>query len=184
MIEINLLPPEYKNKVNILAYLSDFLPYLVLAALIVLCINLVLGFFITERIVALKGVESRWKKQEPDYGEIAVLKDEVVKRKQEFDNLNSLVYPEIYFSEVMYLLSSNLLPNIWFREFSLADNVLNIQGTALDFEKDASLSLKEYVDLLKTTDIVKGFSQINIKSQEMRRIKDKGVLYFQLELRK
>lgn len=183
MIDINLLPPHFKKKTNILAYLGDYVPYLVLGLLIILSINLILGFFIATRLVTLRSHESRWKSQEPQFKEISSLKQGIAKFKQEYDTLTQLAIPRLYFSKIMYLLYDNLRINIWFRGFNYKDDVLNIKGGALDFEKDASLSLKEYMDSLRKSQVKQRFPEINIASQDQVRIKDKIVLYFQLELR-
>jgi len=183
MVDINLLPPHFKKKTNILAYLGDYVPYLVLGLIIILCINLILGFFIATRIVTLKSQESRWKSQEPQFKEISSLKQGIAKFRKEYDTLTQLAIPRLYFSKIMYLLYDNLRINIWFREFNYNDEVLKINGGVLDFEKDASISLKEYVDSLRKSQAKERFPEINIASQDQVRIKDKIVLYFQLELK-
>ena len=183
MIDINLLPSHFKKKINILVYLGDFIPYLLLGVVIILSLNLLLGFFTTARAVALKGQEGRWKKHEPQFNEINSLKQGITKFKNEYETLTKLAIPRLYFSKIMYLLYENLPINIWFRGFDYQNDILNIRGGALDFEKDASLSLKEYVDTLRKSQVKECFSVFNIKSQDQVRIKDKIVLYFELELK-
>ena len=182
MIEINLLPPEYKKRINIIGYLSDFLPYLLLVIPLILSLNLILGLLITKRAVSLKGVEYAWNKQEPSFKEINSLKEELAKLRKDYNNLNDLVYSKVKFSEIMYLLYSNLPLNVWFKELTYKDKILSIKGGALDLEKDASISLREYVNSLRETKISEDFSEIDVKSQELRRIKDKNVLFFDLQL--
>ncbi|MBN2121420.1 MAG: hypothetical protein JW734_10255 [Candidatus Omnitrophica bacterium] len=183
MIRINLLPPEYKKRLNILPYLTEFLPYVFLLVLLFLLLNLVFGFLSTNRLVALKGTESAWDKRQPEFKEITALKEEVAKLRRDYDSLSQLGYSKAYFSEVMYLLHTSLPVNIWFRQIDYQGGVLNVTAGALDFDADASLSLRKYLDTLRNSAITKRFPSIEIASQEMRRIKDKSVLYFVLELK-
>ena len=182
LLKVNLLPEQYKKKFNVLPYLSEFLPYLFLLAIVMVSLNLLFGFFTANRLVYLKTSESVWKRRDPEFKAMTTLKDEVVKLKRDYDILSRLGYSRAYFSEVLYLLYENLSPNIWFREINYRDGVLSVQGGVLDYEKDASLSLRDYLKALRRSAIINKFPVIDIKSQEMRRIKDKSVLYFELEL--
>ena len=182
LLKVNLLPEQYKKKFNVIPYLSEFLPYLFLLAIVMVSLNLLFGFFTANRLVYLKTSESVWKRRDPEFKAMTGLKDEVTKLKRDYDILSRLGYSRAYFSEVLYLLYENLSPNIWFREIDYRDGVLTVHGGALDYEMDASLTLREYLKALRRTPIIEKFPVIDIKSQEMRRIKDKSVLYFELEL--
>ncbi|MFC1514871.1 hypothetical protein ACFL5X_03120 [Candidatus Omnitrophota bacterium] len=183
LLKVNLLPARYRKKFNVLPYLGEFLPYIFILAIIVVSLNLLLGFFTANRLVYLKTSESVWGRRDPEFKAVTSLKGDVAKLMRDYDTLSRLGYSRAYFSQVMYLLYENLPTNIWFREVEYEGGILNIRGGALDYEKDASLSLREYLKSLRRTAIINRFPVIDIKSQEMRRIKDKSVLYFELELK-
>ena len=182
MIEINLLPPQYKRRVNILAYLGDLLPYLGLILGVLLFFNLFLGFFIAKGVVAQKRAEYLWLQQQPNYKEISTLKEEINRLKTEYSNLSKLTGPEVPFSEIMHVLYKILPPNIWFKEINFDGSVLAMKGVALDFEEDAPLALKRYVEELRESNVNSDFPGVRIAFQEMAKIKDKNVLYFEVEL--
>lgn len=182
LLKVNLLPDHYRKKFNVLPYLSEFLPYLFLLAIAVVSLNLLFGFFTANRLVYLKTSESVWNRRDPEFKALTALKEEVIKLKRDYDTLSRLGYSRAYFSQALYLLYENLSPNIWFREVNFRDGVLSVHGGALDYEKDASLTLRDYLKALRRTPLTSNFPVIDIKSQEMRRIKDKSVLYFELEL--
>jgi len=182
MIEINLLPFSLKKRINILAYIGDLLPYAILTVLIILLFNFLLGALIAKRAVHLKTVEAQWKKQEPSFKDIRALKEKIAVLNKSYQDIGKFSHSYVNFSQAMYLLYKNLAPNIWFRELNYRNDILEVKGAALDFEKDASVSLKEYIDQLQT-EITGSFAIIDIKSQELRRVKDKSVLYFILDLK-
>lgn len=182
MIEINLLPSSLKKRINILAYIGEVLPYAVLAVLIILLFNLLLGALIAKRAVHLKTVEAQWKKQEPRFKDIKALKQTIANLNKSYEDIGKFSYSYVNFSQAMYLLYKSLPPNVWFRELNYQNDILEVKGAALDFEKDASVSLKEYLTQLQN-EITSSFAFIDIKSQELRRVKDRNVLYFILELK-
>ena len=183
MIEINLLPPHFKRKFNFLAYVGDIVPYLMLTLLVIISLNLILSLVIAKRAISLKSREGVWQKKEPEFEEIEELKKENADLKKEYDSLSKLAMPQLYFSKIMFILYESLPINIWFRKLVYQDDVLTVGGGVLDFEKDASLSLKDYVDSLKDSQLNKYFTEFNIKFQDQTRIKDKIVMYFELELK-
>jgi len=164
-------------------YVGGVFPYLVIAAGIVLILNFILGLAAITAVAGQKQAESAWRNKEPQYQKIVALKKEVSESENEYNSLNQLTNPSVGFSKVLYLLYNNLPNNIWFENINFSDGVLNINGKALDFTEEAPLSLKNYVDTLKGSDLVQRFSKINIHSQEMRRVGDKQVLSFVLELK-
>lgn len=183
MIEINLLPQHFKKKFNFLSYVGDIIPYLVLVLIVALSLNLLLSLVIAKRAFTLNSRQNVWQKKEPDFNEIQELKQENTDLNKEYDSLSKLAMPQLYFSKIMFLLYENLPINIWFRKLVYQNDVLTVSGSVLDFEKDASLSLRDYVDSLKGSQLNKFFTEFNIKSQDQTRIKDKIVMYFELELK-
>ena len=185
MIEINLLPSQYQKKIKTINYLNKLMPYLFLGLLVILGFNLVLSLFIFQRKTTLNRIKSAWHKKMPFFQEINSLKENFSKLSQEYNSLRSIANSGYSFSELMYLIYTNLPINIWFKEITFKEGVLTIKGTVLDYQKDVSLSLKEFIDnLKKVAKITKVFPKIKIVSQEMRRIKDRRILYFELSFSK
>ncbi|RKY27577.1 MAG: hypothetical protein DRP61_03910 [Candidatus Omnitrophota bacterium] len=185
MIEINLLPPQYQKKIKTINCLNKLMPYLFLGLLVILGFNLVLSLFIFQRKTTLNRIKSAWHKKMPFFQEINSLKENLSKLSQEYNSLRSIANSGYSFSELMYLIYTNLPINIWFKEITFKEGVLAIKGTVLDYQKNVSLSLKEFVDnLKKVAKITKVFPKIKIVSQEMRRIKDRRILYFELSFSK
>jgi len=183
MIEINLLPSNYRRKINIAAYLGELFPYIVIAVIAVVFFNLIFGLIMAKKAIDESKAESLWEKQMPSYRQIESLKKEVNSLKAEYNSLNQLVYLKLPFSEFLFILYDKLLPNIWFKEIDFNQGSLLVKGMALDFEADAALSVKEYTDRLRNSDIIKRFSLIAISSQVMKKVKDKNVVDFELEMR-
>ncbi len=146
-------------------------------------LNLILGSVTITAVAGQKKVEAEWKEKEPQYKKIVELKEEVKELESGYNSLNQLTNPAVSFSKVLYVIYKNLPNNIWFENIDFTNQALNVRGKALDFKEEAPLSLKRYVDYLKSSDITQRFSQINIKAQEMRRTGDKQVLSFMLELK-
>lgn len=183
MIEINLLPNTYRRRINVAAYLGELFPYIIIAAMAVVFFNLIFGLVVVKKAIDERNAQSLWKKQVSSYRKIESLKKEVNSLKAEYNSLNQMVYPDLPFSETMFILYNKLLPNIWFKDIDFNQERLLVKGTALDFEADAALSVKEYTDRLRDSDIIKRFPVITISSQVMRKVKDKNVVYFELEMK-
>ncbi len=183
MIEINLLPHTYRRRINITAYLGELFPYIVIAAIAMVFLNLIFGLIMAKKAIDERNAQSLWEKQIPVYRKIESLKKEVNSLRAEYSSLNQLIYSDLPFSEAMFILYDKLLPNIWFKEMDFNQGRLLVKGTALDFETDAALSVKEYTERLRNSDIIKRFPLIAISSQVMKKVKDKNVVYFELEMK-
>lgn len=181
-MEINLLPKKYQQKGKIFSYLDMAVPYVIIAVLAILAINVILGLFVTKAAIDKSSVRGEWEAKQPQYKEISSLKKEVKSLRKKARSLKELTQAKVPFSQVQYILYKKLPRNIWFKKLSFEKNVLNINGIALDFETAASISLDEYVKDLKSSVITEEFPEIKVTSQEMRRVKTKQVLYFNLKL--
>lgn len=184
MMKINLLP-EDSRKFNFSAYIKDFFAYIVVAFCFVVAGNVLLMSVGTKKIFEVQSVQRKWTKKEPEAKNIEELKKEVAQLRNKSQAFTQNVFPVVSFSEIMYVIHENLPMNLWLRSMEFRGNDMVLSGSALDFEGDASLSVKEYIEALKSTSVANYFNgEIKIASLERSRIGDKSVLRFGIRFNK
>lgn len=184
MINVNLLPVE-SRKLNFPAYIKDFFAYIVVLFCVVIMFNVLLVSYGTKKAFKVQSVQREWSGREPQSMEIVALKKEVAQLRNKSTAFKQNVFPVVSFSQTMFVIHDSLPMNLWLRSFDLRDDRLILDGSALDFEGDASLSIKEYVQTIKESllkDLFDG--DIKIAKLERSRVGDKSVVQFSIELNK
>lgn len=182
MIEINLLPHDFRKKINYKRRLQQISAYLLLLLIILLSLNIILSAVLLRYSSELKKLEKDWQRKSPLHRKIELIKKELNNLKNKEAVLKKYTHTPIYFSKVMYYLYKNLPLNVWFISLDFEVNLLQIKGAALDYKEDGAESIKRYRDALFKSPLKNIFPSLVLQGPERKLIKDKGVVYFELRL--
>ena len=183
MIRINLY--TQRAKFNFVSYIKDFFSYVGIVFVLVVAVNVGLFYINTQKSFKYHASLRQWRKKEPGFKELQSLKKELEELRKKKKTFKGNISLEVPFSKIMFVLADKLPVNLWFNHFSVNNDVLMVKGSAIDMEKEAFLSVKEYVNVLSESIIPEVYSGgIKIVALERSRLKDKSIVKFELEFTK
>jgi len=198
MIEINLLPAEYKKEIK---SLEEKLPInLILLSLngLLFVILLVVSAFTFGRSITLHALNTRLKNLAPDQQKIIAIQQKIENFKKENELFISLFTPQVVWSKILNKLSDLSVNGIWLSRLSLEDEAqalardrnlpttvvskyILISGTAVSRYRDEMVVIGDFIGRLKSDASFAGdFKNIEIESVVRRRIVDTEVMDFTL----
>lgn len=172
MIEINLLPEEFKLKVNKTVRdikLRQVLYIVPLIFAILLIIHLYLaGVFMVKNVV-LSALNAKWKK-------LSLEKKLVDDFKKEFDELSrqdriisQLATQRVTWSQKLNKLSLDLPSGIWFNEIIINPKEFSLKASVISLEKEEMNLINILIDNLKNdNDFFKDFYNLELSSVERK----------------
>lgn len=184
MIKINLLPKERK-KFNFPAYVNDFFGGIFIIFILAAMVNAVLFYINTRKNFNVRHYERTWKEKEPHENALMALKTQLISLGQKSSTFKRSIVPDMPFSEQMYIIYKHLPVNLWFTEVRYEQDRVNILGKAIDMDTEATLAIKDFVSALMDTELAQYYDAgINIKALERSRVKEKSLVFFEVELLK
>ena len=183
-ININLNPKKENIAQGILENLTSYTPFVGIAVLIVLVLFFLLQLGILKKSHTNHVYSKKWKEWEERSNLIIDLKAEIAKLESEKGAFDSIAEPTYNMPLIFENIFSSLPKNVWFRELSLKENSLNLNGYVVIWQEDPLVSLDSFINLLRQNEYFSSkFIKISIKESPKTRFKTVEVLEFSIECR-
>lgn len=190
MIEINLLPKEFKKekpKIKIPDVTKVFLPVGAVLMGILIFIHIILGSSLMFKKRTHARLDREWNDILPEKNDVDMLKKDVKRIEQKVASIDELMVKRILWSQKLNSLSDSMIPGIWLTKLSLAGakesggSYLNIEGCAISTYGDETATVGRFISSLKgNKDFFKDFSQIELESMQIKTIKDIEAMNFKI----
>jgi Tfp pilus assembly protein PilN len=199
MIEINLVPEEYKKrkkkKVLVLPKGLVFFISLWIFGLFIM-LGLLLNMSVESKRARVEKLEKEWSILQPKKIQLETLKSETAALEGELNTLKKVLYKKFLWSEKLNSLSDNVSDGMWFTNLSigaieeafgtvspeLPKNAIRsviIEGRIYSTTSGEVDSINRLIKNLKgDKDFFKDFKDIELKSVEAKKIADKDVKDF------
>lgn len=182
MLEINLLPEEFKFKKDKTSELKQYLPHLIFVFIgILIFLHLYLVMMTTSQNLRFEALNKRWVTLEPERKKIANLKNQSELSSQERGILEELTAKSIVWSRILNKLSLNLVSGIWFNEISISQKGLVIKATALSLKKNEIDLINKFISNLKNEPVfIKEFNNLDLGVMQRKNMGSMEVVDFTL----
>ncbi|MBM3253523.1 MAG: PilN domain-containing protein [Candidatus Omnitrophica bacterium] len=199
MIEINLLPEEYrkrkKKKIIVLPKGLGFFIGLWFFGLFIM-FGLLLNITVESKNAKVEKLEKEWALLQPKKTQLETLKTEASTLEGELNLFRRVLYKRFYWSEKLNKISDNILDGVWLNSLSIGtgeENVgmvsaelprnavhsLTISGSVFSRVAGEEDSISQFIKSLKEDkEFSKDFKDIELKSVQTKKIADKEVKDF------
>lgn len=180
MIEINLLPEEYRRKKKadlsqvFIKYKAMILPGAGILGIIIVIISLVILVFPEFQERSLRRLETRWNNLQKDYGKVIRLKNRQKRLKALLDNIEEVTKARILWSRCLNSISDSLPGEIQLTELGTRvekvkdkpdRTVLVISGIVPSYPGERAIG--DFIKALRANpDFMKDFPQIEPPSTQ------------------
>lgn len=185
MIEINLLPEEFKQKKQMQIALpqTQTVVYILAAVFsLFVIIHLFLGGALLVKKIQYKSLERIWAKLSPKLAEVNEWKRQYNISSQQTEYINRLLKQRITVADKMQVLM-NALPNgVWFNRLNLKDKGFNLLGSVVSLKTDEMRLLNLFLNRLKEDkQFFKDFAKMELGRVVMRTLGGFSIMDFVLE---
>lgn len=197
MIEINLLPAEYKKQINTKAKNVPVDLILISTNAVVIVVLLIVTGMNLSQTLTLSALNTRLGTLAPEQQKIIALERKMQSLKSTNAMFSPLVDNRFLWSKKLYFLDNAILPGIWFRSLSLEKKILNpmldpsypgnsinhlkIGASVVSISNDEMGTIGKLLRKLKTSDeFFKDFSNIELEGVVSRSIGSTEVMDFTL----
>jgi len=154
MVEINLLPKEYRT-FDFAGYIRDYFQTIGLVFAVVVMGNALIVTLGANRLFSLQSSERAWADRSAKAADLAVLSQQVLTLQNKVKALKQYAGKEDSVSAMMYDVYKDLPMNMWLNSLEYSGKTMTLKGASLDMDKDASLSVKDYVEKLNASETAK-----------------------------
>jgi Tfp pilus assembly protein PilN len=190
MIEINLLPEEFRKKKPDPAFSLDIeaekLKFLIIGGaagiLILIIVTLFLGSFI--RSAQINGLMAKEKKFSDRISKVESVNKETAVLKAKMAALDQLTKRKFLWAEKLNQLSDLVLPGIWFtRVYTDSENRLIIEGSVISKSEEAMASVGKFMKNLKDSQQFYGdFKEMKLESVQRKNKEERDMVDFKIAL--
>ena len=190
MIEVNLLPPEFRRKkIEIFAGIKVPPVKVILATVAVLIIiQIFIGGICRIQTARLSRLSRQWKKMEPSRTELDGLTGDLGEISNRVKVIDELILQRFLWAEKLNQLSNLVSEGIWLRELRLTSAGKNkkqpaliFRGTAFSRSGDEPAVIAKFMKELKESRaFYNDFKDIELGTLIQRDIKGTGVMDFTL----
>ena len=179
---INFLPEEHKKYIKYAFLLDRIGSYAVKVLAVFVLLNILIFLVSSFKFVAFKRAEALYAGEKGNLSFIESLKKEVATQRNEVEALKKMVFPDMYFSRIMYEVYEALPNSIWLSELEYKDNILFIAGSAVSYQQDAETSVSNFSQKLSLQKMMSEyFKQVKITSLKKEKINNINIVNFTLE---
>jgi Tfp pilus assembly protein PilN len=150
MLDINLLPKEYR-KFDFAGYIRDYFQVIGIVFAVVVMGNALIVTLGANSVFALQNAERGWKEREKKSAELTALSQQVSTLQTKVKALKQYAGKDESVSEMLYDVYKDLPMNMWLTSLEYTGKALTLKGASLDMDKDASLTVKDYVEKLNAS---------------------------------
>jgi Tfp pilus assembly protein PilN len=185
MIEINLLPEEFRQKKQrqIALPQAQTVAYILAAVFgLLIIIHLFLGGLLLVKKIQNKSLDKKWTQLSPQLQEINEWKRQYKISSQQTEQMNRLLNQRITISDRMQALVSALPSGIWFNRLNLKDKKFSLRGSVVSLKADEMRLLNLFLNRLKEDkQFFKDFTRLELGRVVMRTLGGFSVMDFVLE---
>ncbi len=203
MIEINLVPEEYRKrkrkKILVLPRGFAFFIGMWFFGLFIM-FGILLNLNVESKRSKVEKLEKEWSLLQPKKVQLDTLKSEVSLLENELGSFKKVLYKKFYWSEKLNKISDSLLDGVWLTEISIgageeaqgqvsselptrAIRSLILSGSVFSKDADEENYVSEFIKNLKADkEFFKDFKDIELKSVQAKKIADKEVKDFVIVL--
>lgn len=178
MIRINLLPfRAARKKENIRRQVSIFLLSLAFMLIILFYYNWSLGSKIDGLSAEINATQTELKKYNKINKEIASIKKKLSNLKKKMAVMDTLEANRFEPTRLMDVMTQVIVPKrMWFNSLALKNNVVNINGIALD-----NKTVADFMVRLEKSGL---FSDVDLKTLKQRKVQKSNLKSFQINCKK
>ena len=184
MIEINLLPEEFKTRIRRTERDSKIKQVIYLIPLLVVVLALAHIYFtimLVSKNIQLGKLTKEFSNLEPQRKIIEQHKQELV--SQDAGLSQQLTKHRIVWSQKLNKLSLDLPSGIWFKEIDITDKGVLIKGVAISLQKEEMALINKFIDNLKNDPgFFADFSKIELNSVQRKIVGGYDTVNFNLDL--
>ncbi len=183
MIEINLLPPELKEKIPQSDGIPPIILYVVLplAILVLLLAHGSLGVVAAVKGYQLSTFNNEWKKTEPQRKQLAEFNLQSKSISQDSMAIQQLVSQGVNWSEKLARLSMDLPPGVWFEDLMVDKKNFYVKGSVVALDKGEVGVINKFLNALRgDTAFMKDFSNLELGPLRWRTVGGYNVVDFEL----
>ncbi|MFH1577872.1 MAG: hypothetical protein ABIC18_02215 [Candidatus Omnitrophota bacterium] len=185
MIEINLLPEEFKQdkpRQSLLSQVQVFWYILPVVFALLLIIHLSLGGIYISKLLQYKAMEKKWVQLTPEHQKVQEWKKQHKISGQQTAEMNKLLEQRITISDKLQVLSKGLPNGIWLNSLDLKNEKFELKGSVVSLEKDQMRLLNRFISYLKEdARFFKDFSRFELGRVTMRTLGSFAIMDFILE---
>ena len=183
MIEINLLPEEFKYKKERLINLAGVLYYALPAFFgLLIIIHLYLGGLILFKTLQYKLLNKKLTQLSPQCQQVNEWKRKFKVSSQQTEQVNKLIAQRKTVSYKMQVLAQALPGGIWFNNLDLKQKEFNLRGSVVSSKKDQMGLLNIFLSRLKEDNLFfKDFTRLELGQMSMRTLGGYSIMDFILE---
>jgi len=168
MIEINLLPEEFKiNKSGgKFSFSKDQIVYIALLVIgLLLIVHIYLAFLGIAKNIQLSILTKKWHSLEPQRKELEKFNSGFALSSQSSAVVQQLIQKRISWAPKLNKLSFNLPKGVWFNEIALSPKDLIIYGSVISLEKEEMNLVNKFIENLKNDPgFINDFSGIEVSN--------------------
>ncbi len=193
MIELNLLPQEFrKTKKKHFGKMPN-LPFLPIAAGLIavfISLNFVLIFFEIHKKKSLNVLNKKWESMRPEREKTEKLTSEILSLEKRVAATRKIAEPDLKLVELLEGLSAAVNPNIWIQKMNLKSGkrlgsrdkgFLEIEGYAIGKNEQATLLVAKFISNLERMKEFSDLSEtIELKNINKRDFRGEEVTWFRL----
>jgi len=193
MIELNLLPREFRKKKKKHFGKMPNLPFLPIAAGLIavfISVNLVLMFFEIHKKKSLNVLKKKWESMRPEREKTEKLTNEISSLEKRVAATRKIAEPDLKLVKLLEGLSKAVNPNIWIEKMDLRSvkqldsgkkGFLEIEGYAIGKNEQATLLVAKFISNLEGIKEFSDFSEtIELKNINKREFSGEEVMQFRL----
>jgi Tfp pilus assembly protein PilN len=189
MIEINLLPIEYKRKKIQLPDLGKLriIPIAISVIGFLIGLYLILSIILTVKTNTLNRLNNEWQSILNEKQEADKLKQEVKRLKKKADLIDSLLVDRLLWSKKLNQLSDLMIDGIWLESLTLGERkekpTLILKGNVVSRKKEETALIGQFMERLRQDeDFFSCFQDIELESIKRRQLGKTEVMEFNLIL--
>ncbi len=193
MIELNLLPKEFRKKKKHSAIIPS-LPSLPIAAgvlAVFIALNFILGFFDMNSRNSLAVLNEKWDSMRPEREKTEKLTNEISSLEKRVAAIRKIAKPDLNWTKLLEGLSQAVIPNIWVSGFELKSakpngsskdkGFIEIEGYALGKSEQATRLVSKFISNLEgIKEFSDSFETIELKNINKREFAEEEVMLFKL----
>ncbi len=188
MIELNLLPEEFKKKrTRIELPEIPLVPIAVVFVSALLVIQFILGavIFLSKRQLA--GLDEKWEELVPKKEEFETIKEQIVTTDKKVTAVEGLMEEQLNWSRLLNQLSNSVTANIWLTQLAYEEGTasrnkirtLALSGSAAGKSEEATAYIARFIKALKDNKIFFGnFDNIELVSIRKGLVAEQDVMNF------
>ncbi|MFH1338442.1 MAG: hypothetical protein ABIH40_01145 [Candidatus Omnitrophota bacterium] len=185
MIEINLLPEEFKQgkQVQFALPQAKTLVYALAAVFgLLIIIHLFLGGLLAVKKIRHKSLDAKWTQLAPKLQEINEWKRRYKISSEQSEYINRLNEQRITVSDKMQALILALPNGVWFNGMDIKDKEFSLSGSVVSLKADEMRLLNLFLNRLKEDKLFfKDFARLELGRVVMRTLGGFSVMDFVLE---